>query len=88
MESLIDKNVFESVPLPKGKRAIGCRWHYKTKLNTDKTIDMLKARLVVKGFLQKHGVDFNKTYAPSTKHETIRMVLTHMVLLGWESKKL
>lgn len=88
MESLIDKDVFELVPLPKGKRAIGCRWHYRTKLNTDKTIDKLKARLVAKGFLQKHGVDFDETYAPSTKHETIRMVLTHMVLLGWESKQL
>lgn len=88
MESLIDKNVFQLVALPKGKHVIGCWWHYRTKLNTDKTIDKLKARLVAKGFLQKHGVDFDETYAASTKHETIQIVLTHMVLLGWESKQL
>lgn len=88
MESLIDKDVFELVPLPKGKRAIGCRWHYRTKFNTDKSVDKKKARLVAKGFLQRKGIDFDETYAPSTKHETIRMVLSHMVINGWESRQM
>lgn len=51
IDSLIDKDVFELVPLPKGKRAIGCRWHYCTKYHTDKSIEKRKAWLVAKGFL-------------------------------------
>lgn len=88
MQSLRDKDVFELVPLPKGKRAIGCRWHYITKFNTDKTVDKLKARWVAKGFLQRKGVDFDETYAPSTKQETIRMVLSHMAIHGWDSQQM
>lgn len=48
MESLVNKNVFELVPLPKGMRAIGCRWAYKTKLKVDGSIEKHKARLVAK----------------------------------------
>lgn len=35
MESLVDKRVFELCPLPKGKKAIGCRWAYKKKMKVD-----------------------------------------------------
>lgn len=74
MESLVDKKVFELCPLPKGKRAIGCWWAYKTKRKTDGTVDKFKARLVAKGYLQKKGLDYHETYAPSTQQETIRLV--------------
>lgn len=85
MGSLIDKYVFELVPLRKGTRAIGCQWHYCTKYNTNKSIEKRDARLVSEGFLQRKGVHYDVTYAPSTKHDTICMVMTHMVLMGWES---
>lgn len=70
IRSLIDRRVFDLVPLPKGKEAIGCRWTYKTKYNNEK-IKRFKARLVAKGYLQKKGVDFNETYALSTRAENI-----------------
>lgn len=73
MESLIDKDVFELVPLPKGKRGIGCLWNYRTKFNTNKMVDKRKACLVAKGFLPQKGINFDETYTPSTKHETIRI---------------
>lgn len=35
MESLLLNKVFDLVPLPPGKKAIGCQWHHKTKASED-----------------------------------------------------
>lgn len=43
MASLIEKDVYELVPLPKGKRAIGCRWAYRTKAADASTPSRKKA---------------------------------------------
>ena len=44
---------------PTHKRAIGVKWVYRTKLNSDGSINKHKARLVVKGYAQMFGVDFS-----------------------------
>lgn len=36
--------------LPKGKRAVGCKWIHKIKFNSDGLIERHKARLVARGF--------------------------------------
>ena len=41
------------------------RWVFKRKTDRDKNI-IFRARLVVKGFEQKYGIDFSETYAPVT----------------------
>ena len=85
MESLIQNRVFDLVPLPSGKKAIGCRWHYKTKPSVGSSPERKKARLVAKGYLQRKGIDYQDTYAPSTRHETIRLVLSRMASESWDS---
>lgn len=85
MESLLLNKVFDLVPLPPGKKAIGCRWHYKTKAGENGKPGRKKARLVAKGYLQRKGIDYQETYAPSTRHETIRLVLSRMAAEAWES---
>lgn len=85
MESLLLNKVFDLVPLPIGKRAIGCRWHYRTKAGEDGKPGRKKARLVAKGYLQRKGIDYQETYAPSTRHETIRLVMSKMAVEAWDS---
>lgn len=51
-ESLVGKNTWRLVPCPARRHIIRCKWVFKTKLNVDKSIDKLKARLVALGFLR------------------------------------
>lgn len=51
--------------LPSGKRLIGSKWVYKTKLKADGTIERYKVRPVAKGYNEKFGVDYNEVFFPS-----------------------
>lgn len=66
---------WELVNLPEGKYAIGVKWVYKTKSNAEGKIDRHKARLVVKGYKQQQGKDYDETFAPVAGMETVRIVL-------------
>lgn len=73
-ESLEDRGVFELMKCPTGRTPIGCKWILKTKRNSDGTIERHKARLVAKGYSQRFGVDFNETFAPVARLESLRLV--------------
>lgn len=61
--------------LPKGQRAIGCKWVYCTKTDSNGNITCYKARLVARGFVQRQGIDYFDTFAPVVRYESIRMLL-------------
>ena len=69
-------NTWEYANLPPGRKAIPCKWVFKTKTDATGNIERRKARLVAKGFLQIHGVDFDETYAPTAKYASIRLLLS------------
>ena len=50
MQTLDDSGMWDLVPLPIGKKAIGCCWVFVVKFNPDWSVARLKARLVVKGY--------------------------------------
>ncbi|KAE8656127.1 hypothetical protein F3Y22_tig00117010pilonHSYRG00118 [Hibiscus syriacus] len=57
----IEKNdTWELISLPKGHKAIGVKWVYKTKQNAKGEIERHKARLVAKGYSQKAGIDYDE----------------------------
>ncbi|WKA06698.1 hypothetical protein VitviT2T_024587 [Vitis vinifera] len=75
MESLHENHSFELVKLPKGKRALKNRWVYRVKQEEHTSQPRYKARLVVKGFNQKKGIDFDEIFSPVVKMSSIRVVL-------------
>eukprot|EP00253_Pinus_taeda_P007479 PITA_07479 len=75
---------WELVDLPEGKDAIGVKWVYKTKSNAEGKIDRHKARLVVKGYKQQQGRDYDETFAPVARMETVRIVLSIAAQHKWK----
>ena len=71
MKSLHKNQTWELVQLPKGKKAIGCKWVFSKKENTPRI--RLKAKLVAKGYAQKEGIDYNEVFSLVVKHLFIRI---------------
>ncbi|KAG5876526.1 hypothetical protein JTB14_027359 [Gonioctena quinquepunctata] len=76
IQSLQENCTWEMKILPVGKKAIPCKWVYKLKTNSDVSIDKYKARLVIKGYSQRNGEDYDQTYSPVAKGGTIRSLLS------------
>ena len=76
MKSLAKNDVWELVPLPKGRKLVDCRWVLGRKYNSEGKPDRYKARLVAKGFTQEYGLDYEETYAPVVHFNSLRMFLT------------
>jgi len=68
---LAKNNTWEITTLPKGKRPVGCKWIFTIKYNADGSINRYKAKLVAKGFTQSYGVDYEETFAPVAKINSV-----------------
>ena len=75
IDSILHNHTWELVDLPPGCEPLGYRWIFKRKMKADGSVDKYKARLVIKGYKQKEGLDYFDTYAPVTRVTSIRMVL-------------
>ncbi|GKB42936.1 retrovirus-related pol polyprotein from transposon TNT 1-94 [Tanacetum coccineum] len=58
-------DVWELVPLPKGKHAIKVKWLWKNKTDAKNTVIWNKSCLVAKGYSQQEGIDFEDSFAPA-----------------------
>ena len=78
-EGLTEMGVWKLVDRPADRKTIKCRWTYVFKSD-----GRYKARLVAKGYTQVQGIDYEETFSPVTRYESIRYLLTHATLQDWE----
>lgn len=63
------------VPKPKDHTIIGSKWVFRNKLDEDGVVTRNKARLVVQGYSQQKGIDYDETFAPVAQIEVIRILV-------------
>jgi Reverse transcriptase (RNA-dependent DNA polymerase). len=69
---------------PKGVNIVSSRWVFAVKHNPDGTVNKFKARIVARGFSQKYGIDFEETFAPTVRHDTLRIFMAIVAQMDLE----
>ena len=71
---LKENEVFRLVARPKGKKVFKSKWVFRVKKNVDGSVEKYKARVMAKGCSQVEGVDYDDTFSPIVKFESIRQL--------------
>jgi hypothetical protein len=61
--SIENNDTWKLVPRPSGKKPIGFKWIYKERNNTKKEVERYNVKLVIKGYSQKHEIDYDEVFA-------------------------
>ncbi|KAE8673308.1 hypothetical protein F3Y22_tig00111794pilonHSYRG00058 [Hibiscus syriacus] len=88
IEAFHKNNTWDLVPLPQGMKPIGNKWVFKIKRNGDNQVERYRARLVVKGYAQKEGIDFNEIFSPVVRLTIVRVVLAMSATLNLHLEQL
>ncbi|CAI5475165.1 unnamed protein product [Closterium sp. Yama58-4] len=87
LKALEERNTWKVVPISvaRNKTILTGKWVFRVKTKADGTIEKFKARWVVRGFDQEHGRDFTETFAPVSRHTSLRILLA---IAAMKKKKL
>ncbi|GJR58134.1 retrovirus-related pol polyprotein from transposon TNT 1-94 [Tanacetum coccineum] len=84
LNQFISNDVWELVLNPKDMTIIGTKWVFRNKLDENGVVSRNKARLVAQGYNQQEGIDYDETYAPVARLESIRILLAYACALDFK----
>ncbi|GJR56984.1 retrovirus-related pol polyprotein from transposon TNT 1-94 [Tanacetum coccineum] len=84
LNQFIANDIWELVPQPRNMTIIGTKWVFRNKLDENGIVSRNKARLVAQGYNQQEGIDYDETYAPVARLESIRILLAYACALDFK----
>ena len=72
--------MWKLVSLPTNRKPMGCHWVFSVKLDKDGNLTQFKARLIAKGYSQIPGQDFDQTFTPVMRLDSLRNMITIAVI--------
>jgi hypothetical protein len=86
---LLQKNrTWDLIQLPKGKKAVSCKWVFIVKQTLEGKVKRYKARLVAKGYTQTYVIDYDETFAPVAKMSTVKTLISCTIKFTWSLHQL
>jgi hypothetical protein len=88
MRALEKNETWELVDLPHSKLPVGCKWVFTVKHTPEGQVERYKACLVVKGYTQTYSTDYEETFAPVAKMNSIRTLISCAANFDWNIDQL
>nr|GEY80533.1 copia protein [Tanacetum cinerariifolium] len=82
--SNLRSNIIGKAPQPRNMTIIGTKWVFRNKLDENGIVSQNKARLVAQGYNQQKGIDYDETYSPVARLESIRILLAYTCALDFK----
>jgi Reverse transcriptase (RNA-dependent DNA polymerase) len=82
INAMHNNNAWILCDLPPGRKCIGTKWVFKIKRDGNNKFERFRARIVAKGFSQVFAIDFDKTYAPVVRIDTVRHLFALAAFYG------
>jgi Reverse transcriptase (RNA-dependent DNA polymerase) len=79
MKSMKINEVWDLIELSIGVRSVGCKWVYKTKIDSQGNIKGYKARLIVRWFTQQEWTRYNNIFSSVSKKDSLWIILALVV---------
>ncbi|UYV61197.1 hypothetical protein LAZ67_1003787 [Cordylochernes scorpioides] len=86
LDSLREHKVWTLQPLPKGSKVIKSKWIYTIKKDATTQDRKYKARLVATGYQQRYGQDYEETFSPVIKNDSLRVILAFAAIMQYDIK--
>ncbi|GKC16094.1 copia protein [Tanacetum coccineum] len=62
----------------------GTKWIFRNNLDENGVVSRNKARIVAQGYNQQEGIDYDETYAPVARLESIRILLAYACAIDFK----
>jgi hypothetical protein len=83
MDALRGNHTWDVVDRPTDRKIVDSKWAFKIKCLSDGSVNKFKARLVAKRFSQIQGQDYDETFAPSVRFDSLRLLLSIVAANGF-----
>lgn len=83
LDALDRTGTWDLVPLQSHAVPITCKWVFKIKTKSNGSVERYKVCLVVKGFQQTLGVDYDETFASVAQMTTVRTLIVVAASCSW-----